>query len=58
MPRQVKTIIKDIDRQYKAIEQARDKLRDIESEVASLADDYDDALQSLEEATEVLSRFV
>ena len=54
----IKTLVRQIERKKVALAKLRDELRDLESFASSLADDADEAMNSLCDATDALSRLV
>jgi len=56
--RTITALMKQIERKKVALANLRDELRDIESEASSLSEDADEAIASLTDATDALSRLV
>jgi len=56
--RTIKSLTRQIERKKVALAKLRDELREIESEMSSLGDDAQEAIDSLEYATDALSRLV
>jgi predicted nucleic acid-binding Zn-ribbon protein len=54
----IESILKEIKEQKDIIAKARDRLREIEEELASEADTFDQAVEDLENAIDLLSQYV
>jgi predicted nucleic acid-binding Zn-ribbon protein len=54
----LESILKEIKEQKDIIAKARDRLREIEEELASEADTFDQAVEDLENAIDLLSQYV
>jgi predicted nucleic acid-binding Zn-ribbon protein len=54
----ITALTKQLEKKKVALAKLRDELREIESEICSLAEDAEDAIDSLSEAIDALSRLV
>lgn len=56
--RTIKTLLRQIERKKVALAKIRDELRDLESDASAMAEDANEAIASLTDATDALSRLV